>query len=206
MKSMITKQTTEKNKPNAALLVGDGPLRNQLLVAMPGLKADAFSRSVIYICAHSPAGAMGIVVNQKLQEVKFKDLLEQLQLPHSELQVDPVVHFGGPVETGRGFVLHSTDFMREDTVKVNDHIGITGTVDILRAIAEGAGPHKSIFALGYAGWGPGQLDAEMQANGWLVAPPDDDLIFNPDLSSTWEKAMLKMGIDPVALSSEPGHS
>jgi putative transcriptional regulator len=203
---MITKQTTEKNKPNAALLVGDGPLKNQLLVAMPCLKADAFARSVIYICAHSPAGAMGIVVNQKMQEVKFKDLLEQLQLPHSELRVEPIVHFGGPVETGRGFVLHSTDFIREDTVKVNDHIGITGTVDILRAIAEGAGPHKSIFALGYAGWGPGQLDAEMQANGWLVAPADDDLIFNADLASTWEKAMLKMGIDPIALSSELGHS
>jgi putative transcriptional regulator len=203
---MGIKQTTEENKLDPALLADDSPFRNQLLVAMPGLQADAFFRSVIYVCAHSPAGAMGIVINQRLPEVKFKDLLEQLHLPHSEVQADPIVHFGGPVETGRGFVLHSTDFMREDTVQIDRNICITGTVEILRAIAEGTGPHKSIFVLGYAGWGPGQLDAEMQANSWLTVPADEELIFGTDLSGKWEKAMLKIGINPFALSSEPGHS
>lgn len=204
--SMRVKQTTGENKLHPALLVGDSPFRNQLLVAMPCMQADAFTRSVIYVCAHSPAGAMGIVVNQQLQAVAFKDLLTQLNLPHSELRMDPIVHFGGPIETGRGFVLHSTDFMREDTVRINDHIGITGTVDILRAIAEGTGPNKSIFALGYAGWGPGQLDAEMHANSWLTLPADDDLIFNTDLSSKWERAMTKIGINPLNLSFETGHA
>ena len=116
---MGSKQTTDENKLDPALLVGSSPFRHQLLIAMPGMQVDVFARSVIYICAHSPAGAMGIVINQKLQEVKFKDLLEQLNLPHSELLVEPIVHFGGPVETGRGFVLHSTDFIREETVKIN---------------------------------------------------------------------------------------
>ena len=149
---------------------------------------------------------MGIVINQRFPEVVFKDLLEQLHLPHSELLMDPVVHFGGPVETGRGFVLHSTDFLQEDTVKVNDNIGITGSVDILRAIAKGEGPHKSIFALGYAGWGPGQLEAEMHTNSWLTIPADDELIFGTDLTDKWEKSMLKIGINPFALSSEIGHA
>jgi putative transcriptional regulator len=203
---MGIKQTTDENKLDPALLAGESPFRHQLLVAMPGLQADAFSKSVIYVCAHSPAGAMGIVINQKMPEVKFKDLLAQLRLPHSEMSVDPVVHFGGPVESGRGFVLHSTDFMREDTVQIDKDICITGTVEILRAIAEGTGPHKSIFALGYAGWGPGQLDAEMQANSWLTVPADEELIFSADLPGKWEKAMLKIGIHPAALSSELGHS
>ncbi|MFH1157802.1 MAG: YqgE/AlgH family protein [Pseudomonadota bacterium] len=190
----------------SSLLGGDSPFRDCLLVAMPALQADAFVRSVIYLCAHSEAGAMGIVINQRLPEVAFRDLLEQLHLPRSELRVDPVVHFGGPVETGRGFVLHSTDFLQEDTVRVNDNIGITGSVDILRAIAKGKGPHKSIFALGYAGWGPGQLDAEMHANSWLTIPADDDLIFGADLTGKWEKAILKIGVNPFALSPEMGHA
>ena len=203
---MSIKQTTDENKLRPDLLVGDSPFKNSLLVAMPNLQGDSLSRSVIYVCAHSPAGAMGIVVNQRLHDIKFKDLLDQLNLPHSELKMDPIVHFGGPVETGRGFVLHSTDFMREDTVKINDQIGITGTVDILRAIVEGRGPNHSIFALGYAGWGPGQLDAEMHANSWLTLPADNELLFGPDLPGKWEKAMLKIGVNPFNLSSEPGHA
>ena len=181
-------------------------LRDSFLVAMPNLQGDAFAKSVIYVCTHGPAGAMGIVVNQVVPEVKFRDLLAQLQLPHDSIQVDPVVHFGGPVESGRGFVLHSTDFLREDTVCINKNIGITGTVDILRAISEGSGPNKSIFALGYAGWGPGQLEAEIQANSWLTVPADDDLLFNTGITGKWEKALLKIGVTPVALSFEAGHA
>ncbi len=118
------------------------------------------------------------------------------------------IHFGGTcVESGRGFVLHSTDFMREDTIRISSHIGITGTVDILRAISEGSGPSKSIFALGYAGWGPGQLDAEIQANSWLTVPADDELLFSGGLSAKWESEMLKIGVTPAApLSFEAGHA
>jgi len=202
---MGMKQTTG-DKLHPDILVGDSPFRNHLLVAMPCLQGDDFARSVIYICAHSPAGAMGIVINQQLPAIAFKDLLKQLNLQHSELRVEPIVHFGGPIETGRGFVLHSTDFLREDTVRINDHIGITGTVEILRAIADGTGPRKSVFALGYAGWGPGQLDAEMHANSWLTMPADDDIIFNRDLSGKWEMAMTKIGVNPFMLSSETGHA
>ena len=185
---------------------GESPLRGSLLVAMPALRGEAFAKSVIYVCTHSPQGAMGIVINQVAQEVKFKDLLAQLHLPHDAIKVDPVVHFGGPVESGRGFVLHSTDFVREDTIRLGNNIGITGTVDILRAISEGNGPQKSIFALGYAGWGPGQLDAEIQANSWLTVPADDELLFSGGLSAKWEKAMLKIGVTPAALSFEAGHA
>ncbi|TAL34092.1 MAG: YqgE/AlgH family protein [Alphaproteobacteria bacterium] len=188
------------------LLKGDSPFRNRLLIAMPSMSEGFFSRSVIYICAHSAAGAMGIVINQKLPDVQFHDLLSQLHLPKSQLIVQPIVHFGGPVESGRGFVLHSTDFMREDTVRINDNMCITGTIDILRAIAEGKGPNRSIFALGYAGWSAGQLEAEVQANSWLTAPADDELIFNTDLSKKWDRAMGLLGVNPVLLSPEVGHA
>lgn len=180
--------------------------RHQLLVAMPSLKSDCFSKSVVYLCAHSAAGAMGIVINQQLPQIKFKELLEQLNMPLPHMRIDPVIHFGGPVETGRGFVLHSTDFLRDDTVRINEGLGITGTVDILQAIAQGHGPHKSIFALGYAGWGPGQLDAEICANAWLTVPADDDLIFNPNLADKWGRALHKMGVNPMALSFDAGHA
>lgn len=204
--TMGAKQTTDQNKLHPSLLAGDSPFRNQLLIAMPGLQTDAFTKSVVYICAHSQAGAMGIVINQQLPSVAFKDLLSQLDLPLSGVRVDPIVHFGGPIETGRGFVLHSTDFMREDTVRINENIGITGTVDILRAIAEGTGPHKSIFALGYAGWGPGQLEAEVQSSVWLTMPADDDILFGADVSHKWERAMTKIGVNTLNLSSETGHA
>lgn len=188
------------------LLKGDSPLRNRLLIAMPRLNDGFFTRSVVYLCAHSDAGAMGIVINQKLPDVQFGDLLSQLHLPKSQLVVEPVVHFGGPVEAGRGFVLHSTDFMREDTVRVNDSMCITGTIDILRAMAEGKGPQRSIFALGYAGWGAGQLEAEIQANSWLTVAADEEIIFNADLSKKWEMAFARLGINPMMLSEDVGHA
>ena len=203
---MSGKKSLESTRIDPNLLKGDSPFRNSLLIAMPSLNGGFFARSVVYICAHSTAGAMGIVINQKLPDVEFRDLLAQLHLPKSQLVVEPIVHFGGPVETGRGFVLHSTDFMREDTVRVNDSMCITGTVDILRAMAEGKGPHKSIFALGYAGWSAGQLEAEMQANAWLTAPADDELVFNTDLTKKWEVALARLGINPLMLSEDIGHA
>lgn len=221
MKLMSFKRTKIENSLDPALLEGDSPFRDRLLVAMPGcygpadrsgagtapgLRGGSFFKSVVYICAHSPAGAMGIVINQKLREIEFGELLAQLRLPHSEMLVEPVVHFGGPVETGRGFVLHSTDFLRKDTVRINDRLAITGTVDILAAITGGKGPRNSIFALGYAGWGPGQLDDEMRSNAWLTMPADNDLIFNNDLTGKWERALLKMGVSPLHLSFEMGRA
>ncbi|HEX2753635.1 MAG TPA: YqgE/AlgH family protein [Alphaproteobacteria bacterium] len=188
------------------LLIGDSPFRHSLLIAMPNMEDGFFSRSVIYVCAHSAAGAMGIVINQQLPDVGFGELLSQLKVPQSPLLAEPIVHFGGPVETGRGFVLHSTDFMREDTVRINDTLCITGTVDILQAIASGKGPRRSIFALGYAGWSAGQLEAEMQANAWLTVPADDELIFSTALDNKWERALGRLGINPLTLSAQAGHA
>lgn len=203
---MTLKKGTESGQIDPNLLKGDSPFRNQLLIAMPSLLDGFFHKSVVYLCAHSPAGAMGIVINQKLPDVEFSDLLSQLKLPRPQAIREPVVHFGGPVETGRGFVLHSNDFMREDTVRIHDNICITGTIDILSAIAEGRGPVKSIFALGYSGWGPGQLEAELQANSWLTIPADDELIFNTDLGLKWEKSLSRLGIHPAMLSNEVGRA
>ena len=188
------------------MLTGDSPFRNTLLLAMPSQQESLFSKSVVYVCAHSEAGAMGIVINQRLPDVAYRDLASQLELPETRAIADPVVHFGGPVETGRGFVLHTADFMRADTVPIDGRICITGTIDILKAMAEGQGPRRSIFALGYAGWGPGQLEAEMQANSWLTAPADDDLIFSHDLPHKWERALSRLGVAPVALSAEYGRA
>ena len=203
---MATKKSMDSTHIDPNLLKGDSPFRNNLLIAMPSMNEGFFTRSVIYVCAHSAAGAMGIVINQRLPDVQFYDLLTQLHLPKSQLVVEPIVHFGGPVETGRGFVLHSTDFMREDTVRINDSMCITGTIDILRAIAEGKGPNRSIFALGYAGWSAGQLEQEMQQNSWITAPADEEIIFNTDLTKKWERALGRLGINPLLLSPDVGHA
>jgi len=203
---MSLRKGTDTQQIDPNLLKGDSPFRDSLLVAMPGLDMGFFARSVVYICAHSAAGAMGIVVNQKLPDIDFKDLLTQLHLPQPPLLTAPIVHFGGPVETGRGFVLHSPDFLQDDTVRINDHICITGTVEILRAISEGRGPSRSLFALGYAGWGPGQLEAEVQANSWLTLPADDEILFQAALGRKWDLALERLGISAAMLSTESGHA
>jgi putative transcriptional regulator len=160
-------------------------LTGQLLIAMPTMPDQRFQRTVIYMCAHNADGAMGLVINRLFGSITFPDLLEQLGIDSPGSAANMRVHFGGPVESGRGFVLHSTDFVREGTMQVDDKIALTATVDILRAIADGRGPKHALLALGYAGWGPGQLDTEMQANGWLNAPADDRLLFDRDLDSKW---------------------
>lgn len=203
---MAIKKTFDNNRINPELMAGDSPFREKLLVAMPGMADGLFSKSVVYLCAHSDAGAMGIIVNQTMPDFSFADLLSQLQLPKSRLLADPVVHFGGPVDGSRGFVLHSPEYRRPETLALTDQLCLTGTVDILRAIAEDRGPRHLIFALGYAGWGPGQLEMEMQENSWLTVPADDDLLFGTDLSHKWEKAMARIGITPQTLSSHVGHA
>ena len=181
-------------------------LDGHLLIAMPGMGDPRFDHSVIYMCAHSPEGAMGLVVNKLADQMTFPDLLEQLNIPCGASDDSIQVHFGGPVESGRGFVLHSPDYMHDGTLLVDGGIALTATVDILRAIADGAGPEHTMLALGYAGWGAGQLDMEIKSNGWLSVPADDELVFGRDLENKWEHAMAKIGIDPRMLSDEAGHA
>lgn len=196
--------------PNSSTLLensSDGYLTGQLLIAMPGMGDPRFQKAVIYVCAHSDQGAMGLVVNKPMPSIDFAELLEQLDVEHEgEAVADLKVHFGGPVESGRGFVLHSTDFVDDGTMLVDQEVGLTATLDILRAIASGKGPDRHILALGYAGWGPGQLDTEITDNGWLFAPADQSILFDPDMSTKWERAISKLGINPAMLSAEAGHA
>jgi putative transcriptional regulator len=173
---------------------------------MPQMQDPRFARTVIYMCVHSPEGAMGLVVNRVLPSLSFPDLLEQLEIGLAPGGDEIRVHFGGPVESVRGFVLHSADYVRDGTVVVGENIALTATVDILRAIATGAGPRRSLLALGYAGWGPGQLDGELQRNAWLHVPADEDLIFDDDIDKKWERAAAKLGIALSHLSSQAGHA
>lgn len=192
---------------NASEKAISGYLERQLLIAMPSMADPRFARTVIYMCSHNAEGAMGLVINKPYPGLTFPNLLTQLGIEPTA-DNDIVVRLGGPVETGRGFVLHSTDYMRQGSVKIDESIGIglTATLDVLRAIATGTGPQHSLFALGYAGWGAGQLDAEIQDNAWLAVPPDFELIFESDLDSLWDRAVRKIGIDVAKLSSTAGHA
>ena len=181
-------------------------LSGQILLAMPGLTDPRFARTVIYMCAHSADGAMGLVLNRVLESLTFPDLLEQLGIETASVEESINIHFGGPVESGRGFVLHTPDYVQDATLVVDGEIALTATVDILKAIAGGTGPRRCLLALGYAGWGPGQLDNEIKSNGWLTVAADDELIFGPDLDSKWDRAMEKLGIDPRMLSDTAGHA
>src|SRR4051794_23948284 len=198
----------ESGEPNPGYLDG------QLLVAMPGMADERFARTVIYLCAHSQEGAMGIVVNKPAADLNLPDLLVQLdiipearriRLPQRVERMQ--VLLGGPVETSRGFVLHSPDFfIDQSTLPIDESICLTATVDILRAIAEGEGPASAVLALGYAGWSAGQLESEIQANGWLNCPADPELIFHSALDVKYELALRRIGVDPAMLSGEAGHA
>jgi putative transcriptional regulator len=182
-------------------------LTGQLLVAMPQMMDPRFARSVVYLCAHSEdEGAMGIVINKRLASLTMDELLTHLNLGPSAGGGAHPVHFGGPVEPGRGFVLHTADYREEATLVVGDEFAVTATLDILKAIGKGAGPRRSLLALGYAGWAPGQLDAEMQANGWLSVPADYDLVFDSDFDAKWRRALAKLGVDLSMLSTDAGHA
>ncbi len=189
-----------------------GYLDGQMLIAMPAMGDERFSRSVIYVCAHSTEGAMGIIVNQPASNIKFPELLVQLEVIPSGERIELPNHDvkilkGGPVETGRGFVLHSSDFFIENsTLPINEGVCLTATLDILKAIANGNGPHDAILALGYAGWAPGQLEQEIQENGWLHCAADAELIFGTDTDGKYDKALRKIGIDLGQLSSQAGHA
>ena len=181
-------------------------LTGQVLVAMPQMEDERFARSVVYVVAHSQNGAMGLVLNRLVEAVSFPSLLEQLGVECTAPDAAPNIHFGGPVETQRGFVLHSADYRQESTVNIRSSICITATVEILRDIADGCGPECSILALGYAGWAPGQLEAEIQHNGWLHVPADTDLVFHTQIPKMWQTAIAKLGFDPFMLSTQSGHA
>src|SRR4051812_2381776 len=191
-----------------------GYLDGQMLIAMPAMGDERFDRSVVYVCAHSAEGAMGIVVNHLAGNVNFPDLLVQLEvIPASERIQLPSraesvkVLKGGPVETGRGFVLHSADFFIDNsTLPIDEGICLTATVDILKAIARGDGPNSAVLALGYAGWAPGQLETEIQQNGWLHCAADRELIFGTEIETKYKKALHKLGVDLAMLSNEAGHA
>jgi len=183
-----------------------GYLTGQLLVAMPQMRDPRFARSVIYMCAHNADGAMGLVVNRRVGSITFDDLLQQLGLGPNRRNDEIRIHFGGPVEQGRGFVLHSADYQQSGTLRVDDGVALTATLDILKEMASGGGPRRTLLALGYAGWGPGQLDAEIQANGWLQVPADEGLVFDDDLDNKWERAIGKIGVDFSMLSGDAGHA
>ena len=196
MKDMVSIETTQS----------EIALSGQLLVAMPHMEDPRFARTVVYVCAHSDDGAMGLVVNRLIDSMRFDALLDHLGLETEAPHPDLPVHFGGPVESSRGFVLHSADIVQESTLLIDDDVALTATTEMLKAIAGGGGPERCVLALGYAGWGAGQLDQEIQDNGWLLVPADDQLVFGFDNEAKWEGAMTKLGIDLSLLSSQAGHA
>lgn len=191
-----------------------GYFDGQLLVAMPNMLDPRFNRAVVYVCAHSADGAMGIVINQRAPHLSFMELLEQLDIVPKDRAINlpdklrfMSVFVGGPVETGRGFVLHSSDyFAAESTLPIDDSVCLTATVDILRAIAQGSGPNHALLALGYAGWAPGQLESEIRDNGWLTCPADPELVFDQRVEQKYPRALAKLGINPSHLVGDAGHA
>lgn len=191
-----------------------GYLGGHLLIAMPGMNDERFARSVVFICAHSADGAMGLVINKPAPDLSLPDLLVQLDIVSDDeaIRLPPAIDrmpvlMGGPVDASRGFVLHSSDYAIDDsTLQVDRDVCLTATVDILRAIAHGDGPRDAVLALGYAGWSPGQLEGEIQRNGWLNCPADPALIFSHGAEGKYDRAMRLMGVDPVMLSSVAGRA
>lgn len=185
----------------------DDSMAGQVLVAMPGVGDPHFTRSVVYLCAHSAEGAMGLIVNRPLPEAHLTGFLQSLNLePRASFDGD-VLHNGGPVQPERGFVLHSADVScGEDTLLINDDFAMTASIEMLRLVAQGKGPSRFLVALGYAGWGPGQLEAEVLANGWLSVTPEPKLIHDAQSESKWSRALNLLGVDPQALSGAAGHA
>ena len=184
-------------------------LSGQILIAMPGMADPRFERSVVLICAHSDDGAMGLIINKPLEELSFSGLLDHLNIPRAPFGRDISVHFGGPVERGRGFVLHSSDWERgeaEGTMQVPGGLEMTATINILEALAKGGGPGKALLALGYSGWGPGQLEAEIARNDWLTCEAPEGVLFGADDGGKWSAALRGMGIDPLTLSALAGRA
>lgn len=183
-------------------------LTGQFLIAMPGMTDPRFDRTVVYICAHSEEdGALGLIINKPSSDINFSDLLEQLEIGHFAPGQDVDIHIGGPVESGRGFVLHSPEYTCDGTQIMDDSsLGLTSTLDILEDIAAGRGPQKTLMALGYAGWAPGQLEDEIAGNGWLTGQANRQIIFDHADEDKWQAAMTHIGVSPLLLSDVAGHA
>lgn len=185
----------------------ESSLAGQFLIAMPGMGDPRFDRTVIYMCAHGPDGAMGLVINKRADSLSFPDLMEQLGIDQTPgIQIEMPIQIGGPVEKGRGFVLHSGDYNQPNTQKLDENLGLTSTMDVLRKIAAGEGPEHALLALGYAGWSAGQLEDELAQNGWLHGPASNEVLFAPDIDTKWERALNSIGVDPSLLSHDAGHA
>lgn len=185
-------------------------LTGRLLLAMPSMSDPRFERAVILMCAHDENGAMGLVINNAMKDIQFSHVLESIDLK-SDIVVDIkaadiTVMNGGPVDESRGFMLHSNDFIQDETIKINDEFLLTGTLDALEAVAKGEGPDDMMFILGYAGWQAGQLEQEIQQNAWLVSEPDPNLLFKTQPEQKWQLAVQKLGFDPAMLSTEMGRA
>ena len=182
-------------------------LAGKLLIASPGMEDPRFRSAVVFLCAHSEDGSMGLIVNKPTPEIKMHNLLEQLEIPTSGDRREIRVHFGGPVESGRGFVLHSPDYETEDaTLQVGKAFAMTASVDILQQLAKGTGPSNAMLMLGYSGWGPGQLEEEIVHNGWLIADAEPGIVFEQDAGGKWQAALATLGIDPILLSAQGGRA
>jgi putative transcriptional regulator len=189
-----------------------GFLDDQFLIAMPGMKDDRFTRTVIYVCAHSDEGAMGLIINQA-QQMLFPDLLVQLGILDEQEAIrlppqarDFVIRNGGPVDRSRGFVLHTGDYKVDSSLPVSGDICLTATVDILRAISLGRGPRRALMALGYYGWGAGQLEREIADNGWLTCPAIPEFLFDSDMDRKYDRILASIGVDLAHLSVTAGHA
>ena len=198
---MKDKQDNPKDKKTAS-----GWLTGQFLIAMPTMKDPRFEKTVLLICSHGPEGAMGIVVNRLFGDLNFSGLLKQFEVSLSEDTPDSFVHYGGPVDPVRGFVLHSAEYKSDGTNAVSGDVSLTATVEVLRDIATGVGPLRSFTALGYAGWGAGQLETEIQTNGWLTASLDEDILFDEDIATKWPRTYAKLGVSLDSLVSDVGHA
>ncbi len=184
----------------------DSFLTGQLLIAMPAMGDDRFTQTVIYVCAHTPDGAMGLVLNRPVTKPTFAELLSQLKIDPRPPNRQIAMYAGGPVDDGRGFVLHTADWTSEGSLLVDESVALTASLDVLQAIAEGAGPRACVLALGYAGWGPGQLDREIQDNTWLSVNADETLLFDANHGTKWRRALAKLNVDPLLLSPVAGHA
>ena len=182
----------------------NGFLTGKLLVAMPSITDGRFHKSVIYICSHDESGAMGIVINQPIVAVDFKQVADQLNLKTEDLKENPTIFLGGPISHNRGFVIHSKDYQKLNTIITGEDVGVTGTTDIIKEIAKGKGPLKSLFALGCASWEPGQLELEVQGNSWMIVSSDDSLLFDTNFEDKWKKSFEKLGIKTDSLSYTQG--
>lgn len=198
---------TPNNAPNGSSIDGeDCFLTGQLLIAMPNMADARFARTVICVCAHTPEGAMGIVLNRPIVRPSFEALLRQLDITPSPPDRQVPMCAGGPVDASRGFMLHTGDWTGEGSLAVGASLALTASLDVLRTVAAGRGPRECILALGYAGWGPGQLDQEIQSNSWLSVEPTEELVFDNAYDTKWRRALARLHVDPLLLSETAGHA